>query len=96
MNAYNTNNASGILLNPTRAPTEYRKCTAARSHNWALETAALLCSVAALIALIILLAREDQKPLDGWKAPFSLNTIAAILSVIFRTSLAFVVGSCLG
>ncbi|KAK8052342.1 hypothetical protein PG993_003727 [Apiospora rasikravindrae] len=88
--------ANHILLEPIRAPTENRKGTATRSHNWAPEISALLCSSAALIALIILLAQEDQKPLDDWKAPFSLNTVAAILSVVFRTPLAFAVGSCLG
>ncbi|KAK8119784.1 uncharacterized protein PG998_004410 [Apiospora kogelbergensis] len=96
MDAYSANNDSGILLNPSSAPTEHRKGTAPRSHSWAPEIAALLCSMVALIALVILLAKEDQKRLDDWKAPFSLNTVAAILSVLFRTPLAFVVGSCLG
>ncbi|KAK7926630.1 hypothetical protein PG985_003628 [Apiospora marii] len=89
-------NANDILLTPIKAPTEQRKGTATRTHNWAPEIAALLCSAAALTALIILLTQEDRKPLDDWKAPFSLNTVASILSVVFRTPLAFAVGSCLG
>lgn len=93
MSSYDAND---ILLKPIKAPTDQRTGTATRTHNWAPEIAALLCSAAALIVIIILLMQEDQKPLDDWKAPFSLNTVASILSVVFRTPLAFAVGSCLG
>ncbi|KAK6827316.1 hypothetical protein PG987_010657 [Apiospora arundinis] len=91
-----TDHDEEIPLSPTGVPSEDRKTKAPRSHNWAPEIAALICSAAALIALIVLLLKEDAKPLDEWKAPFSLNTVAAILSVAFKTPLAFVVGSCLG
>ncbi|KAK7957804.1 hypothetical protein PG988_012652, partial [Apiospora saccharicola] len=67
-----------------------------RSYNWGIEIFALLFSVSALAALIVLLLREDNKPLNSWIAPFSLNTIVSVLSVAFRTPLAFAVGSCLG
>ncbi|KAK7996496.1 N4-(beta-N-acetylglucosaminyl)-L-asparaginase [Apiospora arundinis] len=91
-----TGHDEGIPLSPTGVSTEHRNTTASRNYSWTPEIAALLCSEAALIALIILLSKEDQKPLNNWKAPFSLNTVAAILSVAFRTPLAFAVGSCLG
>ncbi|KAK8009969.1 hypothetical protein PG990_008934 [Apiospora arundinis] len=91
-----TDHDEEIPLSPTRVPTEERKTTVSRSHSWAPEIAALFCSAAALIALIILLSKEDATRLADWKAPFSLNTVVAILSVVFRTPLAFAVGSCLG
>ncbi|KAK8081066.1 D-arabinitol 2-dehydrogenase [Apiospora hydei] len=91
-----TDDTSEIPLNPIGAPNEQRQSASSRSYSWTIEIVALSCSAAALIALIILLAQEDQKPLGDWKALFSLNTVAAILSVVLRTPLAFAVGSCLG
>ncbi|KAJ3464275.1 hypothetical protein MRS44_009061 [Fusarium solani] len=64
--------------------------------DWNLELIALISSTVSLSALIILLARQDGQPLSTWTLPLSLNTVVSLLSVIIKTPLAFIVGTCLG
>lgn len=64
--------------------------------DWGPETFALVSSAVSLVALIILLARQDDQPLSTWTLPLSLNTVVSFLSATIKTPLAFVVGSCLG
>lgn len=51
-------------------------------------------SAASLIALIVVLAIQDGQPLSTWTFKFSLNTVASILSTLFKKPLAYIVGSC--
>jgi hypothetical protein len=64
--------------------------------GWRLENAGLTFSSISFVALLILLFKENGKPLDNWTFFFSLNTVASILSTGMKAPLAFVVGSCLG
>lgn len=66
------------------------------ASDWNLELFALVSSAVSLGALTILLARQDGQPLSTWTLPLSLNTVVSLLSVIIKTPLAFVVGTCLG
>ncbi|KAJ3519282.1 hypothetical protein NM208_g14184 [Fusarium decemcellulare] len=64
-------------------------------RTWYLEAISLITSAAALTGLLIILARQDGKPLSTWTMPLSLNTIVSLLSVTVKTPLAFVVGNCI-
>lgn len=61
--------------------------------RWGGEIIAGVISVASLIALITILAKQDGQPLSAWTFTFSLNTVASILSTLFKTPLAYLVGS---
>lgn len=61
--------------------------------RWGGEIVAGVISVASLIALITNLAKQDGQPLSVWTFEFSLNTVASILSALFKTPLAYLVGS---
>lgn len=61
--------------------------------RWGGEIVAGAVSVASLIALITILAKQDGQPLSSWTFTFSLNTVASILSALFKTPLAYLVGS---
>lgn len=63
--------------------------------QWKFETSLLLLSVCSLVALIVLLAVEDDTTLVSWKFYFSLNTVVSVLGTISRASLASAVGSCI-
>lgn len=64
--------------------------------SWAMEIGAVILSLAALIAIVVLLIVENGKPLSDWKAFFSLNTFVSILGVVAHSSIAFAVSSCVG
>lgn len=61
--------------------------------RWGGEIVAGVVSVASLVALITILAKQDGQPLSAWTFEFSLNTVASILSALFKTPLAYLVGS---
>ncbi|GAW25277.1 putative pyridoxamine 5 -phosphate oxidase [Rosellinia necatrix] len=67
-----------------------------RIRGWALELIGLLATLAAFISLLVVLKTVDNQPLSTWHFPFSVNTVVSTLSVVVKTPLAFVVGSCLG
>lgn len=63
--------------------------------QWKFETSLLILSVCSLVAIIVLLAVEDDTTLGSWKFYFSLNTAVSVLGTISRASLASSVGSCI-
>jgi hypothetical protein len=71
-----------------------------RSRNtiasWTLEILALTLSAASIIALVAVLIRENNRPISAWTFPLTLNTLAALLGAIARTSLAFAMSACIG
>lgn len=62
-------------------------------RSWDLEVIAVLTSISALIALVVVLAVENDKPLSTWPLPISLNTVVSLLAVAIKAPLAFVVGA---
>lgn len=55
---------------------------------WKWELGSLLLSFAAFIAIITVLRINENKDISHWKALLSINAIVAILSAIFKLSLA--------
>lgn len=56
--------------------------------RWTWEIGSLALAAAALVAIIIILRVYDGKSLHKWKVGISVNTVIAILSTIFKGSLA--------
>ncbi|PVH93841.1 hypothetical protein DM02DRAFT_661574 [Periconia macrospinosa] len=65
------------------------------SDTWALELSLLLLSWTALFTTVGLLLRYDQKPIFTW-LDISLNAVISMLGIVFKSSLTFVLSSCLG
>jgi hypothetical protein len=62
--------------------------------TWSTEIALLVVSIAALIAIWLVLGQFSNRSFPAWKYNINLNTIIAILSTILRTSLLSVLESC--
>ncbi|KAI9172581.1 hypothetical protein HJFPF1_02087 [Paramyrothecium foliicola] len=75
--------------------TKFRRVKASSPHSWILEISMVFLSVAALLAVSILLPLYHDKPLSSWTFFLSFNTIISILGAISRSSLAFAIGSCI-
>ncbi|KAF9873421.1 hypothetical protein CkaCkLH20_09234 [Colletotrichum karsti] len=61
---------------------------------WGPQYAALLGAAAALMAMVILLAKFDDQLFFEWKG-ISLNTIISILSVTIKAAVTFVISECI-
>lgn len=57
---------------------------------WVLEAACLLLAIGCLIAIIKLLVDANGQPQQDWKAWIGFNTLIAILSTVFRSSISHV------
>ncbi|KAF6832268.1 hypothetical protein CPLU01_06232 [Colletotrichum plurivorum] len=64
-------------------------------HTWTLEISAIVLSIAALVAVAVLLPLYDNKPLTKWNFFLSFNTVISILGATSRAALAFAIGSCI-
>lgn len=64
-------------------------------HGWWLEIAGVITSVTCFIGLIVLVSTQNGQLLSMWTFYLPLNTVVAILTVLIKTPLAFVVGECL-
>ncbi|CAI6264430.1 unnamed protein product [Periconia digitata] len=65
------------------------------SDTWALELLLLLVSWIALFTTVGLLLRYNQQPIFTW-LNVSLNAMVSVLGIVFKSSLLFVLSSCLG
>lgn len=84
---------ASINLSPLPPQTPKAKTRTWPTFSWGGEVFAGVISTASLIALVVILAMQDGRPLSTWTFTFSLNTVASILSTIFKTPLAYLVGS---
>ncbi|KAH8892719.1 hypothetical protein GQ53DRAFT_822236 [Thozetella sp. PMI_491] len=64
--------------------------------GWGFEIASVGCSALSLIALVALLLWENNRSLNSWPFFLPINTVVAILSIVTRSPLAFLIGQCLG
>lgn len=64
--------------------------------NWFYEIVALAFSTAALASVAVLLATQDGSLVTDWDFPLSINTVVAILGVVNKATLAFVISACIG
>lgn len=66
-----------------------------RSHWWWWEIAAVLFSVACMIAAVILLANINDTRLSTWSFYFQPNTVVSILTTLAKSAMLFSVSTCL-
>lgn len=64
--------------------------------SWGFELLAVTVSLGALLAIIMVLKREEGKPLTAWTLAITLNTVIATLGTLARTTLAFALSACVG
>lgn len=64
--------------------------------SWVYELLVVLVCLATTVTIVVILGREDGKPLTAWSSSISLNTVIATLGTIARTTLAFAISSCIG
>ncbi|KAJ4984102.1 hypothetical protein SVAN01_10390 [Stagonosporopsis vannaccii] len=64
--------------------------------SWGFELLAITVSLGALLAIILVLRREEGKPLTAWTLAITLNTVIATLGTLARTTLAFALSACVG
>ena len=57
------------------------------SHPWLPEILSSLIATLALVAIIIILAVHQGKPLPEWPHSISINALIAIFTVVFKASL---------
>ncbi|KAF6829860.1 hypothetical protein CPLU01_07696 [Colletotrichum plurivorum] len=64
-------------------------------HSWVLEGCAVALSIAALVAISVLLPLYNGRPLSSWSFRFSFNTVVSVLGATSRATLAFAVSACI-
>ncbi|RAR15227.1 pyridoxamine 5'-phosphate oxidase [Stemphylium lycopersici] len=64
--------------------------------SWSPEILALTASILSIVAMSVILFRQDNEPIAAWKFAFTLNTVVATLGTISRTTLAFAMSACIG
>ncbi|KAI2624425.1 hypothetical protein GGR54DRAFT_596471 [Hypoxylon sp. NC1633] len=67
-----------------------------RGSNWNYEIGALVISLGSLVTVLALLVYTAGRRLDQWNGSISLNALVSALGAVSRTSLGFVISSCLG
>ncbi|KAL0943560.1 uncharacterized protein CTRU02_201447 [Colletotrichum truncatum] len=72
-----------------------RKLLQFGENHWGLEISAIILSICALVAIIVLLPLFENKPLTQWSLPISMNAILSILGATSRASLAFAISACI-
>ncbi|KAF2475904.1 uncharacterized protein BDR25DRAFT_253533 [Lindgomyces ingoldianus] len=63
---------------------------------WLLEISCLTLSVAALVGIVILLDKYDNKPLKDWPWSISPNSVLAVFSTIIKTLALLPIADCIG
>lgn len=63
--------------------------------SWHLELWAFSGSILSFVAMAVLLACFNRRPVFDWKG-VTLNTIVAVLSACMKTTLSFAVTECVG
>ncbi|KAK8127959.1 c6 and c2h2 transcription factor [Apiospora sp. TS-2023a] len=71
-----------------------RRATTSHSWWWA-EIAAVVGSIAAMVALVIVLALSDGRALSLWTFFVQPNTVISILVMVSKTSMLLAVSACL-
>lgn len=55
-----------------------------KGFQWKYETMCLVFSATSLMLIAILLSVFDDKSIESWRAPFSINGVVAVLSAMFK------------
>ena len=73
-----------------------RRCTQSTIDViWLPEITSFLLAVIALLAIIILLAVQKDKPLPNWPSLIGINSLVAIISSVLRVALLFPIAECI-
>lgn len=63
---------------------------------WLLEAGSLVLSISSMVAILIILTRNNGIAVNEWTLSISINTLVSVLGVISRASLGLTVAACLG
>ncbi|KAI2473629.1 hypothetical protein F4781DRAFT_139361 [Annulohypoxylon bovei var. microspora] len=63
---------------------------------WWWEILAIILSITCMFSLVVVLAKIDNSPLQGWWLPIQPNTLVAALITIGKASMMLAVASCIG
>ena len=99
-----TLNAYSVPLQPIESdPSASKERAASKSlkprrtiRSWHPEILALTASILSIVAMSVILIRQDNTPIAAWKFVLTLNTVVALLGTISRTTLAFAMSACIG
>ncbi|RDW66797.1 hypothetical protein BP5796_09546 [Coleophoma crateriformis] len=64
--------------------------------GWTREIFSILFSLASLVAIVIVLARHNEKPAKNWSVGISLNTYLALFTTLAKAGMIFSVANCIG
>ena len=88
---------AGLLGSKTPTPHERAaESTVSEMFPWLLELGALLLSSFSVVAAVVILASQDDKPVTEWSFPISINAIIAVLGAVNKATLAFAISACIG
>jgi hypothetical protein len=65
-------------------------------HLWSQEILACILGAAAISALVATLYMHEGRPLPKWPFKISVNTLVLVFSMVLKTSITFVIDSCIG
>jgi len=82
------------LLSPRKKPVGYEnnenlaeRTNLASLKYWSREIAAVLFSLAILVAIFVILSLYNNKEQPNWPSAITLNALVAVLSTLFRSSM---------
>lgn len=76
-----------------RIPSHYTRRHVVRA--WAWEMATSVTAVSLLVAIIIIVRKQDNQPTGNWTFPVTLNSLIALLSTILRGSMVVIAAEIL-
>lgn len=85
----NEHKSPPVRITPSKRPSGHRAWRHCRaSSRWLWEALSLAASTVTLVAIIILLRVYQDRTLEQWGLPVSINAVLAILSAAFKATLA--------
>jgi hypothetical protein len=90
--------ADDVSTNITESTSKHRSSTVLQArkgtilHGWMYEVAYLLVATACFIAIVKLLVDANGTKQPDWRLQIGLNTLAALLSTLFRSTIVQVSG----
>jgi hypothetical protein len=75
-------------------PPSVLRFSAFYSH-WRYETLSLIASIAAVVAIVVVLCYFDGKPVPDWPVGITLNALVSVLSTISKAAMIAAVASCI-
>ncbi|KAL8992736.1 MAG: hypothetical protein Q9169_006879, partial [Polycauliona sp. 2 TL-2023] len=94
-----TNESTAFVDREKKLPKQKKKRHPLRKITkliWLPEVTSFILAFAAVLAIIILLANRQDKPLPDWPSVLGINALVAIFSSVSKAALLFTVAECIG